>query len=411
LLFGAAIALAGNWPQWRGPTNDGLCLETNLPVEWSETKNIAWKLPLPGTAGSTPIVWGERIFLTSAEGKDTVLLCISTDGRHLWKRTLGTGGRQFRDEANEASASPSSDGTRVYTFTGTGDFTCFDFEGKELWRFNAQERWGKFRIMHGMHVTPLLHGDRLYLPLLHDGGMWVIALEKATGKEVWKVERPTDGVFEGRHNYTSPCLWQNGKDAYLVVHGCDYCTAHSLTDGKEIWRLTDLNPKEKYNRTLRFVASPLATPDLIVVPTAKGGPVVGVKPDAKGIITAGSPAEQWRLPRGTPDVPSPLIHDGLLYLCNESGILTCLDAKTARQHYQQRLHSARYRASPVYADGKVYLTARDGGVISVVKAGPKFELLAANKLPDIFHASPVIANGTIYLRGFETLYAIRQGGK
>jgi outer membrane protein assembly factor BamB len=147
------------------------------------------------------------------------------------------------------------------------------------------------------------------------------------------------------------------------------------------------------------------------VPTAKGGPVVGVKPDAKGIITAGSPAEQWRLPRGTPDVPSPLIHDGLLYLCNESGILTCLDAKTARQHYQQRLHSARYRASPVYADGKVYLTARDGGVISVVKAGPKFELLAANKLPDIFHASPVIANGTIYLRGFETLYAIRQGGK
>jgi outer membrane protein assembly factor BamB len=404
-----ASVQAGNWPQWRGPENDGICSESNLPLEWSTTKNVAWKLPLPGMGGSTPIVWGERIFLTSADGNDLVLLCLSPAGRELWKRKLGTGNKRFRrDEGNEASSSPSTDGKHVYAFLGTGDFACFDFDGNEVWRLNAQERYGKFRIMHGMHTTPLLHGDRLYLALLHTGGMWVIAVDKATGKEVWKVARPTDGRGEGEHSYASPCLWQNGTNMYLVVHGCDYATAHRLSDGSEIWRLGDLNPKNHYDATLRFVASPVAVLDLIVVPTAKNGPVVGIKPDAKGMITTGSPFEQWRIPRGTTDVPSPLVRDGLVYLSRENGILTCLDAKTGKQLYQERVYSQRYRASPVYGDGKIYLTARDG-TFSVIRAGSKYELLATNHLPDTFTASPAISNGRIYLRGFEALYAIQCG--
>jgi outer membrane protein assembly factor BamB len=411
VLSWAALAAADNWPQWRGPTDDGIGTETGLPVKWSATENIAWKLPLPGMGSSTPAIWGDRIFFTSADDNELVLLCISTAGKQLWKRNLAKGDRYFRrGEGNQASASPSTDGKYVYTFLGTGDLACHDFEGKEIWHFNAQDRYGEFRIMHGMHVTPLLHGDRLYLPLLHGGAMWVIALDKATGKEVWKVNRPTDGYFEGRHSYASPCLWHKGKDAYLVVHGCDYATAHRLSDGKEIWRLQDLNPKDRYNRTLRFVASPVASEDLIVIPTAKRGPVVGVKPTAKGTIKAGSAGEQWRLDRGTPDVPSPLIHDGLVYLCGETGTLTCLDAKTGKQHYQKRLHSSRYRASPVLADGKLYLTARDG-TLSVVKAGKDFELLAENRLPDTFTASPAISGGRIYLRGFEALYAVGTGKK
>jgi outer membrane protein assembly factor BamB len=205
-------------------------------------------------------------------------------------------------------------------------------------------------------------------------------------------------------------IWHNGKEAYLVTHGNDYAIAHSLKDGSEIWRLGDLNPKNKYNATLRFVASPVATPDLIVVPSAKNGPVVGVKPDAHGSLKVGSDGEQWRRSNNTPDVPSPLVHDGLVYLCRETGVLICLDAKTGKEQYQQALYKQRYRASPVCADGKIYLTARDG-TVSVVKAGPKFELLATNKLPDQISASPVIANGRIYLRGFETLYAVSTDGK
>jgi outer membrane protein assembly factor BamB len=408
-LAGTAAARAENWPQWRGPNDDGISHEPNLPAEWSATKNIAWKLDLPGMSGATPVIWGDRIFLTSEDGNDVVLLCVSAEGRELWKRKLTTGRARFRnDEGNQASPSPSTDGRHVYTFTGTGDFACFDFAGKEVWKFNAQERYGKFRIQHGMHVTPLLYGDRLYLSLLHSNGWYVIALDKATGKDVWKIRRDSDARAECKESYASPCVWHNGSEAYLIVHGCDYTTAHRLTDGKEIWRVGDLNPKNAYNMTLRFVTTPVATPDLIVVPSAKSGPVVGVKPDAKGMVTTGSPFELWRKGRITPDVPSPLVHDGLVYLCREMGTLICLDAKTGKELYQERLHGGRYRASPVYAGGKIYCTARDG-TTSVVQAGPKFQLLAANKLPDQIAASPAISNGRIYLRGFATLYAVGQG--
>lgn len=406
LLAVSAVALADNWPQWRGPTNDGICKETGLPVTWGDGRNIAWKLPLPGMGSATPVVWGDRIFLTSEDGDDLVLLCVSTQGKQLWKSKIGSGKQRFRvDEGNLASASPSTDGMHVYAFVGTGDCACFDFDGKPVWKFNAQERYGTFKIMHGMHTTPLLHGDRLYLALLHTGAKWVIALDRATGKEVWKVERPSAGTFEGDHSYASPCLWDDGKETLLIVHGADHTTAHRLTDGKEVWRINDLNPKTAYNPTFRLVASPVAAPGLLVVPTAKNGPVVALKPGGRGLITAGNAAEQWRRPRGTPDVPSPLVHEGLVYFCRENGTLVCVDAQTGKEHYEQRLHADRYRASPVYADGKLYLTAR-GGVFSVVKAGPKFERLAENRLPDLFTASPAIANGRIYLRGFEALYAI-----
>ena len=203
-------------------------------------------------------------------------------------------------------------------------------------------------------------------------------------------------------------MWRKGKDAYLITHGNDYAIAHRLEDGSEIWRVGGLNPKDDYRRDLRFVASPVATPDLIVVPSAKNHGVVGVRPDAQGLVMHGSKYELWRLDSNTPDVPSPLVYDGLVYLCRENGRLICLDAKTGTEQYSQRLHAAIYRASPVYADGKVYCTAHDG-TITVVKAGPQFEALAVNKLPDQVAASPAISNGRIYVRGFAALYAIGPG--
>jgi outer membrane protein assembly factor BamB len=406
LLSLAGPATADNWPQWRGPNDDGVSTETNLPTEWSSTKNIAWKLPLPGMGSSTPAVWGDRIFLTCVDGDDIVLLCVSTEGKQLWKLPFGHGDKKFQrgPEGNNASPSPSTDGKYVYTYAGTGDFACFDYDGKEIWKFNTQDRYGKFRIQWGHHNTPLLYGDRLYLPLIHDNAALVVALDKANGKEVWKVQRESDGTGENKQSYASPVVWKNGKDAYLITHGNDYAIAHRLEDGKEIWRLADLNPKSRYNNALRFVSSPVATPDLIVVPSAKNGPTVGLKPDATGVVHAGDKAEQWRLPV-TPDVPSPLVYDGLVYLCMQDGRLICLDAKDGKRLYEERTHPGLHRGSPVYADGKVYLTARDG-TVTVVKAGPKFEVLASNKLPDVIAASPAISNGRIYLHGWENLYAI-----
>jgi outer membrane protein assembly factor BamB len=408
-LTAAGLAGADNWPQWRGPTNDGICKEAGLPTEWSESKNVAWTLKMPGKGGSTPAVWGDHIFLTSADGEGIVLLCVNTQGKELWRRELGRGDRAFmRGEGNNASPSPATDGKHVYAFAGTGDLACFDFDGKEVWKFNMQERYGKYSAMHGLHNTPLLDGDRLYLEYFSAGPQkmaYVIALNKADGKEIWKVERKSDGSGENLDSYTSPLIWRKGKDAYLITHGNDYAIAHRLEDGSEVWRVGGLNPKEGYRRDLRFVASPAASADLIVIPSAKDHGVVGLKPDAQGMVMPGSSSELWRMKNHTPDVPSPLIHDGLVYLCRENGNLICLDAKTGQEKYTQPLHRAIYRASPVEAGGLIYLTARDG-VVTVVKAGPKFEKVAENSLPDDIAASPAISGGRIYLRGWKTLYAI-----
>jgi outer membrane protein assembly factor BamB len=407
LLFVPAPARADNWPQWRGPNHDGISKDTGLATEWSATKNIAWKLPLPGIGSSTPAIWGDRLFLTAQDGFDVVFVCISTQGKELWKKNLGKSGRKTArgDEGNSASPSPATDGKHVWVFAGSGELACFDFDGKEVWKFDAQKRYGRFNIAFGMHSTPVLHGDRLYLQLIHSSGAWVVAIDKASGKDVWKVARKSDGRAECEHSYASPCLWHKGADAYLITHGNDYAIAHRLSDGGEIWRVGGLNPKTRYNPTLRFVASPVATSDLIIIPSAKNGPVVALRPDATGMIMPDNRFEQWRRPSNTPDVPSPLLHDGLVYLCRENGFLICLDAKTGKEHYNQRIHSARYRGSPVYADGKIFCTARDG-TVTVVKAGPKFQQLAVNKLPDQLAASPAISGGRIYLRGYDALYAI-----
>lgn len=345
LLAGTAPAQAENWPQWRGPSGTSVSSETKLPTEFGPNKNLAWKVALPGMGTSTPIVWDQRLFLTAQDGDDMVLLCFDLAGKQLWKTKIGSGKKSFRgDEGNQASPSPCTDGKHVFAFFGTGDFGCCDMEGRLIWSFNAAERYGKFDILHGMHVTPLLDGDRLYLSLLHAASAWVVALDKATGKDVWKVARPTDGDFEGTHSYASPTMYRKGDTAYLVVHGADYTTAHNLKDGSEIWRLGDLNPKTKYDSTFRMVASPTVTPDLILIPTCKSGPFVALKPDAKGAIKAGNPAELWRIPGGggdipnrTPDVPCPLVHDGLVYLVRQygrdTGGLFCVDLQTGKEVY------------------------------------------------------------------------------
>ena len=233
----------------------------------------------------------------------------------------------------------------------------------------------------------------------------MVSIDTATGKEVWKVERKSDGVAECEHAYTSPCIWQKGSVQQLITHGNDYAIGHRLSDGKELWRVAELNPKDRYNRTLRFVSSPVASSGLIVIPSAKGRGVVGLKPGARGIIFPGNKSEQWRLARGTPDVVSPLIYGEEVYLNRENGSIACLDAKTGKEHYSERAHAQTYRASPVVSGGKIYVTARDG-TVSVIKAGPKFEVLYKNKLNDQLTASPAISNGRIYFRGFKSLYAI-----
>ncbi|MFQ5734132.1 MAG: PQQ-binding-like beta-propeller repeat protein [Planctomycetaceae bacterium] len=413
----AGTALAENWPHWRGPTQNGISTEKGVPVEWSRTKNVAWKVKLPGPAGASPVVWGERVFLTSVDDDKLVLICISTAGKRLWQRTVGKGNRRVRgDEGNMASPSPTTDGKHVWAMFGNGAVGCYDFEGKEVWKINLQERFGRFSIAFGMSSSPVLWKDRLLLQLIH-GKMrrgpelaLVAALDKSTGKTVWRKRRLTKAYSENRHSYASPILYSTPKQDLFITHGADYTIAYDPKTGDEIWRLGGLNPQgdpeKRYHPTLRFVASPAAAEGLVVIPTAKRYPVFAIRADGKGDVTGNKAVHVWTYPNNTPDVPSPLIHGGLVYLCRENGNLMCLDAKTGKLLYERRTNRIRHRASPVYADGKIYLTGRDGKV-TVVRAGRTFKILAQNVIGDDVSASPAISNGTIYLRSFGALWAIR----
>ena len=213
---------ADNWHQWRGPNNDGVSQETDAPIQWSQTENIRWRLPLPGDAASTPVVWEDKIFLTSAEGNTLVLMCVSTEGEELWKRTLGRGNRVVRGgEGNSAAPSPVTDGEHVWAFLGTGDLACYDFDGNQVWHTNLADRYGRFNLYFVMSTTPLLDKDRLYIQLIHSNAWLVLALDKMTGEEIWKHKRDSDATEECEHAYTSPILYRDSEREYLVVHGAD----------------------------------------------------------------------------------------------------------------------------------------------------------------------------------------------
>ncbi len=415
LLVGAlcvAEARAENWPQWRGPQLNGISSETDLPVKWSKTENVAWRLPLPGPAGSTPVVWDDRIFLTTVDGEELLLVCVSTKGEKLWQQLVGRGNKVVRGgEGNTASPSPSTDGKHVWTFMGNGLLACYTIDGDEVWKLDVQDRYGRLKIDYGMTTSPLLDGDRLYLQLIHGDGnpntreATVVCLDGATGAEIWKHARASDARNECESSYASPTLYRDDQREFLITHGADFVVAHSLEDGHELWRCGGLNSKTSYNPTLRFVASPVAVPGYIVVPSAKRGPVICLKPDISGDVTDNESAYHWIQRSGTPDVPSPLVHDRLVYMCSEEGVLSCVEAESGKQLYKERTSPGFFRASPVYGDGKVYVASRNG-MVTVVKEGEKFEVLSQNDMEETLTASPAISNGRIYLRTYEALYAI-----
>lgn len=416
-------ASADNWPDWRGPRHDHTSTAAGIPLDWSkEGKHVAWRTPLPGQAGATPCVWGERIFLTSNEGDDLVVLAIATaDGRVLWKKTVGSGNQDARSgEGNSASPSPSTDGRHVWSFFGTGILACHTVDGDEVWRCDTNERFGRIDLQFGMTSTPVLDGGALYLQLIH-GPMKlddqsrtgkVVKLDAATGATIWEVDRPTDAQFECKHSYASPAIYRDGAREFLVVHGADCTTGHALSDGRELWRFgqvngpTETNPKPR-DPTFRFVASPGIVPGLIVVPTAKGGPTVALRvSDAlSGDCSGKKEVVAWVHPR-TPDVATPLIAEGLVWLLHNDGKLECLDAETGAGLWFERTHNAQHRSSPLLVDGRLWFGANDGHV-TAVNAGREFEPVASIDLGEPVTASPIVADGVLYVRSHDALYAVR----
>ncbi len=405
----ASPAVADNWPQWRGPQLNGVSREANLPLRWTQQEKVACKLPLPGRSGSTPIVWGERVFLNVAEGDEISLWTVDrATGKVLWKQRLG-GGNQTVRKHNMSSPSPVTDGKTVWVLTGTGVLKAFDFAGTELWARDIQKEYGAFGLNHGYGSSPLLFQGSLFIPVLHgmktDDPSYLLRIDGATGKTLWKVERPTTAQSESPDAYTTPALVQRGSQAEIVITGGDVVTGHDPATGKELWRANGLNPTN--DPWYRIVASPVVNGDLVYAPT-RVRPMLALRTGGRGDVTQSH--RVWSFDNG-PDVPTPVTDGTLLYVVNDKGIVWALDAKTGTAVYgPQRLKVGTYSSSPVLADGKIYVTNEDG-VTSVYRAGPKFELLAENDLGDYTLSSLAVSEGQIFARTASGLYAIGQRRK
>lgn len=395
---------ADNWPQWRGPLLNGVSSETNLPLKWTADSNIAWKLELPEWSGATPIIWGDYIFLSIAQGSSLTLWCVDRRGPTvLWKAPLG-GGNHREQKQNMSSPSPVTDGAHVYVMTGTGILKGFDFKGQELWVRDIQREYGRFGLNWGYASSPLLYEDGLYVQVLHgmktDDPSYVLRIDKNTGRTVWKVERPTTAIQESPDAYTTPALAKSDNGTEIVISGGDVVTGHDPDTGKELWRLNGLNPAR--HGAYRIVASPVVAGGLILAPSRQN-PLIALRPGGRGDVTQSH--KLWQFARG-PDVPTPVSDGTHVFVVNDNGVAYALDAKSGATVWgPSRLKSGTYSSSPVLADGKIYATNEDG-VTSVFNAAATFELLAENPLNDYTLSSPAVSQGQIFIRTAKHLFAI-----
>ena len=411
-LMAAAPVLA-NWPQWRGPTLNGVSTETGLPVKWSATEGIAWKLPMPSRTGATPIIWGDMIFLNVATAQSTGELELWAVDRNkkdvAWKRPIAGGNNQQRKQ-NMSSPSPVTDGTHVWVMTGVGILKQFDFAGNEKWSRDIQKDYGAFGLNWGYASSPLLHQGALYVQVLHgmktDDPSYVFKVDAATGKTLWKVERPTNAIRESPDSYTTPALLQYSGKTEIVITGGDVVTGHDPATGKELWRVDGLNPTN--NPAYRIVASPIIAGDLIIAPT-RVSPMLAIRPGGTGNISTTHVA--WSFTKG-PDVPTPVSDGTYVYVVQDNGVVYCLDRKTGEVVYgPERIANDLYSASPVIADGKIYVTSENQGITTVYKTGPKFEVLSQNSFDDYTLSSVAVSQGQLFIRTQSALWAIGERKK
>jgi outer membrane protein assembly factor BamB len=394
------------WPQWRGPMAAGVSRSANPPTEWSETKNVRWKIALPGRGSSTPVIWGDRLYVstavpingtgTRAQHRFVVMAVSRADGKTVWEHVVreeapheGT----HPDFGTMASPSAVTDGQQVIASFESRGFYAFDMDGKIVWQKDLGDK--RMRMEFGEGSSPALYKDKLFVVWDHQGESFIVALDKRTGAELWRRKR--DEI----DSWGTPLVLEAGGKAQVVTGAMNRVRAYDVDTGDIVWETAGL--------TMNPIPSPVAGDGLVFLMSGfRGNSLKAVRfGDAKGDIT-GTPNIAWTLDRDTPYVPSPLLYDGILYfLKSNNGLLSAFDAKSGKPHYQaQRIDALpSVFASPVGAAGRVYLLGQEGTAV-VLKHGPTLEIVATNKLDDRFDASPALVDGEIYLRGYKNLYAI-----
>jgi len=417
-------ARAENWPQWRGPAFNGSSAETGLPETWTK-ETVKWKAPLPGLSGATPAIWGDRIFVSSPDAdKNLLLLCYSRkDGSLLWKQQIAEGGDITKGRNNMASPSPIVDGKAVYILYGTGDFAALDFNGKTLWHRKLGEDYGRFSINWIYGSSPLLFDGRLYVQVLQRtpapaeypgqaGGSperesYLLALDPATGKTLWKRERPTEAKMESQESYATPepQIGPDGKKQILIAGG-DCLTGHDAATGEELWRGYGLN--RKGGEWMRLVATPVTIGNVAVACGPKKERILAFRTDSKGDISTSGVV--WTYDdRNTPDVCTPALYQGKLFVLNgDKFTLMRFDPKTGEKKWQGELPVRDViRSSPTAADGKLYILTEKGNVV-ICSAGDEFKVLTTIPMGDAEGSRSAIAvsDGDLFIRTTEALYCV-----
>ena len=408
------------WAQWRGPYATGVSKTANPPLEWSETKNIRWKIEIPGRGSASPVVWGDRIFLVTAVPIDAsleeshtplggfrprkmhrfVVMAIDrSDGSVIWERTATEDTPHeatHQDNGTWSSGSASTDGERVYAYFESRGLYVYDMDGALVWEKDLGDKG--MRNQFGEGSTPALYEDRLVIVWDHLGGQsFVVVLDKNTGEEVWRTDR--DEI----DTWATPLVVEHDGREQVIVPGMNRLRSYDLQNGEIVW--------ESEGLTMNPIPSPVGADGMVFAMSGfRGNNLKAIRlAGASGDIT-GTDRIAWELTRDTPYVPSPLLYDSILYfLKTNSGILSAFDAETGKPHYAlQRLEGVpNVFASPVGAAGRVYLPGRDGTTL-VIRHGNEYEILASNTLDDGFDASPALVDNEILLRGYRYLYSIAE---
>ena len=400
----AAHGLAEEWPAWRGPRGDGTSTETGVPARWSAAENIVWKAPIPGQGHSSPIVWGDRVFVTTCieSEEKRVLLCFDrATGARLWERVVVTARFEKRNRLNSyASSTPATDGARVWvTFL---DFphvrvVCYDNDGNEVWRKTP----GELHAVHGFCSSLIPYKDTVILNADQDAKLplraYIVALDKATGEERWRIDRPNRV-----RSYTPPAIFEAAGKMQMVLSGSKCVASYDPDTGKQHWIID--GPTEQFCASLVYT-------DGVFMMTG-GFPslhILGIRPDGTGNVTDTHVAWHLRDRKIVSYVPSPIARGKYFYVISDgavtsTGLATCLEAKTGKKMWSERL-GKHHSASPVLAEGRLYFLD-DAGVMHVLKAGPEFEVIARNDLGEECRASPAVSRGQIIIRGAENLYCI-----
>ena len=421
-----ASAMGANWPQWRGPDSQGVSPEKNVPAEWTGTKNVKWKTPLQGRAHSSPIVWGKKIFLTTAiegekvpgaqamkhtiEGKewkhpDSVgadrrytfkVMCFDRDtGRLLWERVAfaGTPYDDRHRKSSYAASTPTTDGKMIYAFFGAEGVYAYDMNGKLAWKQDV----GKLgTVGMGTGTSPVLFENLVILQCDQEEGTdsFIVALDKKTGQQVWRVPRKV------QVSWSTPIIVRTKQRAELITSGTEAVISYAPATGRELWRSTGVDSNA--------IPTPITNGEIVIL--SAGYPkkrAFAVRLGALSGDITNTPAVLWKQEKYTAYVPSPILYGDYVYLMTDKGILTCVDVKTGEIKYEggRVPVPATFMASPVAFGDKILLTSEDGDTY-VIKAGPKHEVIRANALGEPVFASPAIADGMIFIRGEKNLYCI-----